>query len=82
MVKDLIIGSPIFKFIKLICNKTINNSDKNILIQSAKLNGQSLNRAFIYFKEFEAGLELALEMGDKPSTWGSKEVPLSYGNNN
>jgi putative alpha-1,2-mannosidase len=62
--------------------RTVNNSDNNIFVQTAKLNGKPLDRAFIYFKEFAAGAELVLEMGNKPSKWGTQELPPSYGPEN
>jgi putative alpha-1,2-mannosidase len=78
------IGSPIFTSVKINSKNPfevnpINNSDNNIFVQSAKLNGKALDRTFIYFKEFEAGGELVMEMGDQPSNWGTQELPPSYG---
>jgi hypothetical protein len=81
------IGSPTFESAKLKTEnpfkvRTVNNSDNNIFVQTAKLNGKPLDRAFIYFKEFAAGAELVLEMGNKPSKWGTQELPPSYGPEN
>ena len=49
-----------------------NNSAANIHIQSATLNGKSLNRAWITRAEVTAGGTLKLDMGSKPNPdWGS-----------
>ncbi|MDO5447289.1 MAG: glycoside hydrolase family 92 protein, partial [Prevotellaceae bacterium] len=45
-----------------------NNSDENIYIQSATLNGKKLNRCWLDFSEIVAGGELKLVMGSKPKT--------------
>lgn len=44
-----------------------NNSDKNIYIQSARLNGKELKSPRISFKAIVNGGELVLEMGDRPN---------------
>jgi predicted alpha-1,2-mannosidase len=47
------------------------NSRENIYIQSARLNGQKLNRCYIDYQEIMSGGELELEMGNKPNKgWG------------
>ncbi len=68
------IGSPIFDeaTIKTSNNTefkifTINNSDKNIYIQSAKLNNEELNRTYITHKELMVGGKLELQMGNEPN---------------
>jgi putative alpha-1,2-mannosidase len=49
---------------------THNNSEKNIYIQSAKLNGIPYN-CWINHKDIAAGGELELEMGPEPNkNWG------------
>ena len=48
-----------------------NNSTKNVYIQSATLNGKSLNAPVIGYRQIEAGGELDLVMGAKPSAWAS-----------
>ncbi len=51
--------------------KTINNSNENIYIQSATLNGKSLNTPKLKFKEVVNGGELVYIMGPKPNMdWG------------
>jgi putative alpha-1,2-mannosidase len=49
----------------------VNNSAKNIYIQSAQLNGKPYNKCYIDYKDIAAGGTLKLEMGASPSkTWG------------
>jgi predicted alpha-1,2-mannosidase len=48
-----------------------NNSPQNIYIQSAKLNGQRLDRCWITYQEITAGGSLDLVLGPQPNkTWG------------
>ncbi len=48
-----------------------NNSDENIYIQSAKLNGQNWNNCWISHEQLAAGGVLELEMGKQPNkAWG------------
>jgi len=75
-----VIGSPIFEDVeihlenkKTFSIKTENNSDKNIYIQSAKLNGKSLDRSYITHNEIMDGGVLEFVMGENPNkNWGSK----------
>ena len=49
-----------------------NVSEKNIYIQSAKLDGKTLNKPWFYHEELIDGGKLVLKMGDKPNKkWGS-----------
>ncbi|MBF1418829.1 MAG: glycoside hydrolase family 92 protein [Prevotella histicola] len=76
-----IIGSPIFddavinvgngKTFRII---THNNSDKNMYIQSAKLNGKPYTRSYIDYKDIVRGGTLEFTMGDKPSQFGVKKT--------
>jgi predicted alpha-1,2-mannosidase len=51
--------------------KTINKSDKNIYIQSAKLNGKPLNSPIVYHSDIVKGGELIYELGPEPNkNWG------------
>jgi len=84
-----IIGSPLFKKVtvrldpKYHKGKTFtviaaNNSAENIYIQSAKLNGQPLDRSWLRYDEIVAGGKLELEMGAAPNkSWGAapNELP-------
>jgi predicted alpha-1,2-mannosidase len=74
-----VIGSPMFEEVSIqIQNnknfiiRTINNSKKNIYIQSARLNGKSFDRAFIWHDEIVKGGELVFVMGNQPNkTWAT-----------
>ncbi len=57
-----------------------NLSDKNIYIQSARLNGKPYNKSYLTQQTIMQGGKLVFIMGEKPSrAWGSgkKEVPVS-----
>jgi predicted alpha-1,2-mannosidase len=81
------IGSPLFprSTIRLGNGKLFtilarNVSAQNKYIQSARLNGKTLNRAWFRHSAIANGGELILEMGDKPNTrWGGApdEAPPS-----
>jgi predicted alpha-1,2-mannosidase len=48
------------------------NSPANVYIQSARLNGQPLNRSWIYHADIVAGGKLEFEMGPQPNrAWGT-----------
>lgn len=73
-----VIGSPLFD--KATVNvgegKTFtvvakNNSDKNIYVQSARLNGKTLKNSYVDFNDIRHGGTLELVMGPKPSKWAS-----------
>lgn len=71
---EYVLGSPVFKkaTIALESGKKFvieahNNSSQNIYIQSAKLNGQPLERNFLRHSEIINGGVLELEMSDKPN---------------
>ena len=50
-----------------------NNSPENVYIQSAKLNGQSLDRCWLDYQEITAGGILELNLGPEPNrSWGQK----------
>jgi predicted alpha-1,2-mannosidase len=81
------IGSPLFTRATLNLSEgkrfvvsAPNNSDANRYVQSARLNGQPLNRSFVTHDELSAGGELTLEMGPSASKWGSgrDDVPSSF----
>ena len=54
--------------------KTINNSDENVYIQSATLNGKPLNRPKLKFKDVVKGGELDFVMGPKPNMEWEKSL--------
>ncbi|MHC1736660.1 MAG: GH92 family glycosyl hydrolase [Ignavibacteriaceae bacterium] len=75
---EYIIGSPIFDKVtinlsnsKKFIIKAINVSDKNIYIQSAKLNNKDYAKSFITHEQVVSGGEIVFIMGDKPSKWGT-----------
>ena len=76
---DYILGSPIFSHITmhLANDKTFeviaqNNSDKNIYIQSASLNGKPWNKPWFSHSDIASGGKLVLQMGPQPNkSWGS-----------
>jgi len=47
--------------------KAIHNSDKNIYIQSATLNGAPFTANWIDYKTIMRGGELVFQMGDRPA---------------
>jgi hypothetical protein len=79
-----IIGYPLFDkaVVKLENGKSLvitKDCDKPY-IQSMTLNGKSLNRSFIYYKEIADGGTLAFTMGDEPNRnwgWGGVSEPYS-----
>lgn len=69
-----IFGSPLFDEVSLslpgnkkFTLKALNNSSKNIYIQSAKLNGKPYTRSYITYKEIMQGGNLELVMGPQPN---------------
>ena len=76
-----VIGSPLFSkaTVNVGGGKTFtvvakNNSDKNIYVQSARLNGRTLNNSYIDYQDIRRGGTLELTMGPKPSKWGTKKA--------
>ncbi len=79
---DYMIGSPLFKrmSLRLSSGKTFtvlaeNNSDKNVYIQSATLNGKPLEKPLITWEEIQSGSTLKLVMGSNPSKWAASWKP-------
>ena len=73
-----VIGSPLFDkaTVNVGAGKTFtvvakNNSDRNIYVQSARLNGKALKSSYIDFNDIRHGGTLELVMGPKPSKWGA-----------
>ncbi len=83
-----IIGSPLFDRVTLRLDPRYypgrtftviahNNSPQNLYIQSAKLNGQPLQRAWLRHQEIVAGGTLEFVMGPEPNKqWGSSPAEL------
>jgi len=84
---DYIMGSPIFDDVTIHMEngKTLeiiahNNSEKNIYIQSATLNGKAWNKPWFSHADIASGAKLVLEMGPQPNKrWGAapNSVPPS-----
>jgi predicted alpha-1,2-mannosidase len=51
-----------------------NISDRNIYVQSVKLNGKNWNSPFLPYKELKHGGSIAFVMGPQPSQWGTDAV--------
>ena len=73
-----LIGSPLFDkaTVNVGGGKTFtvvakNNSDKNIYVQSARLNGKTLKNSYVDFNDIRHGGTLELVMGPKPSKWAT-----------
>lgn len=74
------IGSPLFKKAtmnvgngKTFTVEALDNSAENIYVQSAMLNGKPLNQSYIEYADIINGGKLVLQMGSKPSKWGTKK---------
>ncbi len=60
---------------------TTNNARENMYIQSARLNGQSLNRAWFHHSQLAAGAHLELTLGPEPNmAWGSDDGDIPNSN--
>ena len=76
---NYILGSPIFNHVIMHMGngKTFevvasHNSEKNIYIQSATLNGKAWNKPWFSHSDIDAGGKLVLTMGPLPNKqWGS-----------
>ena len=73
-----VFGSPLWKQAtiqvgggKTFTIKTENNSDDNIYIQSARLNGKPYKKCYLMFQDIVKGGELVLTMGPNPSAFGT-----------
>jgi predicted alpha-1,2-mannosidase len=51
-----------------------NISDKNIYVQSVKLNGRNWDSPFLPYEELKNGGTIAFTMGTQPSRWGTNPV--------
>jgi len=54
-----------------------NLSEANCFVQSATLNGEKMDRAWLEHDELMKGGILILKMGKKPSDWGTRILPPS-----
>ena len=85
---EYMIGSPMYGQMSLTLadGKTFrveasNNSAENVYIQSATLNGKSLDFPVITWEQIQEGGVLHFVMGQKPSEWGSKWRPSLIASN-
>lgn len=80
-----LISSPVYKeakvhlengkILKIVAKK---NNDKNIYVQSVKLNGKPLDKNWFRHADIKDGGTLEFVMGDKPSAWSCNgELPPS-----
>jgi predicted alpha-1,2-mannosidase len=79
---DYLIGSPLYSKItfdlpagKAFSVTAVNNSEQNIYIQSAKLNGMPLKIPVIHYADIVAGGKLEFQMGPTPSRWAADWNP-------
>lgn len=76
---DYILGSPLFQRVKIHLGSgkifeivATNNSEANIYIQSAQMNGRPWNKPWFSHADIEGGGTLVLTMGPSPNKqWGS-----------
>jgi putative alpha-1,2-mannosidase len=78
------IGSPLFTkmTLRLANGKTFtveaeNNSEKNVYVQSATLDGKTLHVPVITYDEILQGATLNFVLGPEPSHWAADWRPLS-----
>src|SRR5689334_7721104 len=72
------IGSPLFPEVRFNLEnrntfvvRTVNASERNVYIQSARLNGKPYRKSFLSHDDLMAGGELVFTMGPRPNTrWG------------
>ncbi|MFW6457514.1 MAG: glycoside hydrolase domain-containing protein, partial [Planctomycetota bacterium] len=73
--REILVGSPAFDSVVLKTDDwkfaiiAKNNSEQNVYVGGAELNGKRLNRPFIPLEDFRDGGELRLEMQAEPMKW-------------
>lgn len=79
---EYMIGSPLYKAMSLrLANgkrfrvETEDNSDKNVYIQSARINDKPLTVPVVTWEQIQAGATVHFRMGSKPSRWASEWRP-------
>jgi len=75
-----VIGSPLFQEMtmevghgKTFTVKATGNSDENIYVQRAWLNGKPYTRSYIMYQDIVSGGTLELQMGPQPSDFGTRK---------
>ncbi len=85
-VDEYVIGSPLFKKATLHLEngntfviEANQNSEKNMFIQSASLNGTPYNHSFLKFDDLQKGGQLNFEMGKEPNKkWANEKDDVPY----
>ena len=80
------IGSPLFEKVKINLEngksfviRADKNSDKNMFIRSARLNGKPYSMTYLKDSEIQNGGELVFEMGSQPNkSWGASITSRPY----
>lgn len=79
-----LIGTPHFDEVEIqlengntLTIKARNLSERNIYIDTARLNGKPLNRSWFRHTEIKDGGEIEFEMSDIPTDWGRENLPPS-----
>ncbi|MBU4199926.1 MAG: glycoside hydrolase family 92 protein [Verrucomicrobia bacterium] len=79
-----LIGSPLFTSAELdvaggtFIIQAANNDETNIYVQSARLNGQAIDRPYLRSSELLNGGILELQMGARPTGWGQDLPPAPW----
>ena len=75
-----IIGTPLFDEMTMLVGqgrtftvKAPGNSDENIYVQRARLNGKPYTRSYLMYDDIVRGGVLELDMGSEPSDFGTKK---------
>ena len=80
----MLIGSPVFDAVTISLGERTfkveaeNNSDENIYVQTARLNGEEIDRAYLSVDELVSGGVLTLKMGPQPGKWARGSRPPSF----
>lgn len=77
-----VIGTPLFDKVKINLENgntfeiiALNNTQENLFIQSAKLNGKPYAKTYLKNSDIMKGGKIVFEMGDKPNKkWGNPKV--------
>ena len=82
-----IIGSPLLEEVQLLLEngkkftmKARHLTKENIYIQAVTLNGEEWKNVWIKHEDIINGAEIVFEMGNTPSVWGVKSLPVPYAN--
>lgn len=79
----MLIGSPLFERSVMhlpggdFVVEAENQGEDHVFVESAKLNGKPLDRAWLKLSEFQQGGVLSLTLSDQPTDWASESRPPS-----